>query len=211
MRSFCILIIAGPPGAHLCRAALNFRIRITAVEPERNVNPLHFLNPVFASEQSWQKNLSFQMLFQLLLCLLLIQLERNNQIRLQHSFKLLWHNYRVAAVRTARCCCTVIRNDLAAAGIADICLKCTVIANLLVALCHIVSIPLRILCLFFIFFLKLFQCIQFKLRVAVRTLHFLEAAVELNRTAAARAFVFQNIAHSILLSSGLQFSWKQTL
>ena len=87
-----------------------------------------------------------------------------------------------------------IRDDLTAAGIADVDPHAFLLAGLPVGAG--LRIPVQVVGLFFLEHLVVvFEGLHFKFRVAVGTLHFLDAAVELDLAAAAWAFVFKNLCH----------------
>ena len=149
-----------------------------------------------------QEPLSLQMLGKGFFGRFLVQLEGNNQIGTQGTGKSAGHDHWVAAIRTGSGTGVCIADDLAAAGFAGIDPHPLGFSRLPVA--SRAGVPGHIFCLFLLLLQHLilrFQRVHLKFRVAVGTLHLLDAAVKGNGASAAGTFILQQSCHKRCLRS----------
>ena len=129
------------------------------------------------------------------LCRLFVDLERNHVIGLQSAAHLPHHHDRVAAVRAGGRRRVFITDDLSAAGVAHVTAQRAFFALLPRAAGRGLPVHFVGLCVLN-FFLVRGKRFGVKLRVAVRALHLLQAAVEFQAAAAAGAFVLDRFSHA---------------
>ena len=150
---------------------------------------------VLAAEHLGQQGLALEVLLQFRLGSLFVQLEGYDKVGAQVSGKLSGQHDGVAAEGAGRSAHGVIAHDLAAAALADVSMQTGGLA-----LCPAAAgggpVHLAGLLVFQILIVAL-QCVHLKLGVAVGTFHLLGGAVELDRTIAAGALIFQHSCHSV--------------
>ena len=194
-----IVIITVTPYGNSGRTVTHLCLNIGIKQPEGNINPLNLINMILILKNLRQQSFAGQMAFQAFLRRLLIQLEGNQNIRLQRTRKLSHHNHGVAAEGARGCRRVFIAHNFAAAGLTYISTQ-----SIGFALRPVIAgrrFPFHFICLFALQLLVIaFQCVHFKFRVAVRTLHLLERAVKCYCAATARAFIFLQTLHNRLLS-----------
>ena len=198
-----VVVIRPKAGAGGGKAQLG--VGVAVVQPEGHIHALDLVDMVLAAEHLGQQGLALEVLLQLFLRRFFIQLEGDDEVGAQVSGKLSGEDDGVAAERAGRGGHGVVAHDLAAAALADISMQTGGLA-----LCPAAAgggpVHLAGLLVFQILIVAL-QCVHLKLGVAVGAFHLLGGAVELDRTIAAGALIFQHSCHSVssydLRSKGL--------
>ena len=117
---FRIVILLVAPAAHGRRAIADFCIRFGIKQPKRNIHALDLIDMIFVPENLRKKALLSDIILQPLFCRLFIKPKRDHIIRAQRAAELLCHNDGIAAKRAGGCRKSVIPDNFAPAGFANI-------------------------------------------------------------------------------------------
>ena len=168
-------------------------------KPEWHVDAFDLVNMVLFFENLGKKDLAVKVLVQAFFGSLFVQLKGNYKVWTQYTGEFTGYYYRVAAKRAAGSACAFVRNDLTAAGLAYV--DGHFVSFVFLPVCARSIFPGHVIGLLaggsFIKFLNGFH-VEFG--VAVRAFHLLKLAVELNGSAAARAFIFKDIGQYFISS-----------
>ena len=117
---FRIVVVLVAPAAHGRCTITNFCIRFGIKQPKRNIHALDLVDMIFVLENFRKKALLSDIILQPLLCRLFVKPKRDHIIRAQRAAELLCHNDRIAAKRAGGCRKSIIPDNFAPAGFANI-------------------------------------------------------------------------------------------